>query len=194
MKSLWRWRKLPTLHVLLFTLMGVTSGPSAATEAGAGQVRYLAESDLLTIEANNLSLRQMLARISGQTGIRVTMPPDLDRPVTITISEPSAEVVRQLLRGENYTLTYEGRGSMQRLTAVSILPKGEQGVVEPLTPMVQSSPPSTAQVYSAEERAELNRRRAVRESRNHTMKRPDAVRNASSRKADSAGEAPVENQ
>lgn len=192
-KYLWRWRKSSALQMLLcIVLLGGASGPSVA-ETGTGNVAYQAESDLLTIEANNLSLREVLARVAGHTGIRITLPPDLERSVTITISKPPAEVVRQLLRGENYALTYEEHGRVQRLAAVSVLPKGEQGVVEPLTPMMQSSSPSTAQIYSAEERAELNRRRAARESRDHTKKRPDAARSPSSRTAGSAGDAPVKN-
>lgn len=92
------------------------------------------------------------------------MPPVLDRPVTLTTTRSTAEVLKQLLRGNNYAMAYEEDGRVRRLAKVTILPKGQEGGVDTLAPEAQSSP-AVSRVYSKEERTELKRRQALRESR-----------------------------
>lgn len=170
-KGRWNIPSILCRSLILVAITAITSGWAAATETGEATVAYQAEGDLLTVQANNVSLRQILAQVSGSTGILVEMPPALDRPVTIIISKkPAAEAFKQLLRGDNYALAYEEHGKVRRLAKVTILPKGEQGGVEPVAPRVQSPSPSSARIYSEEERAELKRRLKLRESRSPAAK------------------------
>jgi len=86
----------------------------------------------IEIEARRVTIEQVLGAIAAEAGFEVTVaPPGIPRaPVNMTVpSAPVESVLRQILRGRNYALVYDGDDAF--LSQVVVLPPPAPGVALP---------------------------------------------------------------
>lgn len=93
--------------VLVAGLGGALPGSAAERKA---DLKVLYSAPRLTVEANGVSLQQVLGQIGEKLGFVVVDYGGADRLITFSLQDASAEeVLGQLLRGENYALIYDGQ-------------------------------------------------------------------------------------
>jgi hypothetical protein len=110
-------RKITGPHVLLagvtvLLLGGLTLFRTVPAAGGEDRLYVVVSSAGLTVEAENVSVEEILRDVGAQVGFSVTakvMPLTLR---SISVKDASVEeVLQQLLRGENYALVYRQPGS-----------------------------------------------------------------------------------
>jgi hypothetical protein len=105
--------------------------PSPATQLAAQEVRYDAATDRLSLNVQNLSLTEVLARISRQSDVEILMDPSVERPVTASLQDqPLESVLGNLTRGMNAVMIHDerdlpGQGRQPVLVRLELLPTGE---------------------------------------------------------------------
>jgi hypothetical protein len=116
---------LPVL-LALWVLLG-----STGVRAGTGPMPVLrVESNIageVGLEAREVTIEQALQAIASEAGFEVVITPGIPRtPVNLTVSSAPVEyVLRQILRGRNYSLVYEGDDAF--LSQVIVLPPPAPG-------------------------------------------------------------------
>lgn len=94
----------------------------------AASVNYDKAKDRLSVEAQNVSLRQVLGSISLQTGLEILMAPQVEKNVTVKIGKKTLEkAINEIVRsqGLNHALIYKkGKKGKSLLVQVKILPQG----------------------------------------------------------------------
>jgi hypothetical protein len=104
---------------LSFALFGSLTSLTHAQDNGS-KYRMGYDDGLLTISAKKANLKKILMHVADEADILVKFPPNLSRQVTIKLSSvPLKKALRQLLRGENYALVYEGSD----VSEVYVVPK-----------------------------------------------------------------------
>src|SRR5262245_58589899 len=89
--------------------MAAFQGVSAA--AGGDLVQVLSTPAGLTVEAHSADVEQLLREVGAQVGFVVVARGASYPVVDVSIKDPPLEeALRQLLRGENYTLVYRSQG------------------------------------------------------------------------------------
>lgn len=109
------------------------SGEPAATviPAAPQQVHYDPATDRLTLNVQDMSLTQLLARISAQTGVEILLDPALERPVTVAVQDQPLEAgLTTLTREYNTVMIHDqrdvpGKGIQTLLTTIKLLPRGQ---------------------------------------------------------------------
>lgn len=158
--------------ICLAAFLSLVSLPVIASECANCRINYAADTDTLSVEAHNVSLKSLLSYISGSTGIEVTMPPSADSMVSIQANAPTAQVLGRLLRSENYALIYKGQGKERRVEKVVLMPKGQQGVGERLAPLTQQPSPASASIDEMSKRDALEKLQRMRESAERGLPMP----------------------
>jgi len=103
----------------------------AAIPAAQQQVHYDPATDRLTLNVQDMSLTQLLARISGQTGVEILMDPTVERTITFSMQDQPLEAgLNKLTRGLNTVMIHDqrdvpGKGRQSMLTTVKLLPEGQ---------------------------------------------------------------------
>ncbi len=106
--SVLRRAALP-LAVMLLALPG--SGAAAARTESKPVLRVQSSrSGEINLEAHGASIDDVLSAIAARTGLEVLIEPGITRPpVNITMPmAPVADVLREILRGRNYSFVYDG--------------------------------------------------------------------------------------
>ena len=104
---------------------------SPATHPAAQEVRYDAATDRLSLDVQNLSLTEVLERISRQSGVEILMDPSVEHPVTASLQDqPLESVLGNLTRGLNAVMIHDerdlpGQGRQPVLVRLELLPTGE---------------------------------------------------------------------
>jgi len=104
---------------------------AAALPAAQPQVHYDPATDRLTLDVRDMSLTQLLARISAQTGVEILLDPALERPVTVAMQDKPLEAgLTALTREYNTVMIHDqrdvpGKGSQSLLTTIKLLPQGQ---------------------------------------------------------------------
>jgi hypothetical protein len=94
--------------ILVFLWMVLPGSGSAAERKSDLRITY--SSSHISVEARGISLLQVLRDISIKVGFDLTDYGIPDRDLTVSIQEATVEeVLRQLLRGENYGVVYRGK-------------------------------------------------------------------------------------
>lgn len=107
-------------------------GPSHAAYAAGLEVRYDRERDRLSVQAEQVSLTQVLGRIAAQTGVEILMDPSIEKTVSMSLKgQPLEKALKQIARGLSYVMLYDSgkkQNSTQtpRLTTMKLLPEGKQ--------------------------------------------------------------------
>jgi hypothetical protein len=107
LSQLVRRTALPVLAVALILLAGTTA------QAGTSSTPVLRVQSNATgevgLEARGVPIEQALRAIASEAGFEVVITPGIERPpVNMTVSSaPVDYVLRQILRGRNYSLVYE---------------------------------------------------------------------------------------
>src|SRR5262245_25414336 len=97
----------PFLMTLSMSLLAafVADGPRGPADAAELTVVY--DAPVLTVEARDVAVAQVLEEIGARVGFRVVDHGASAEPRRFSIREASlADVLRQLLRGESYTMVY----------------------------------------------------------------------------------------
>ena len=104
---------------------------AAALPAAQQQVHYDPATDRLTLDVRDMSLTQLLARISAQTGVEILIDPALERPVTVAMQDQPLEAgLTTLTREYNTVMIHDqrdvpGKGSQTLLITIKLLPRGQ---------------------------------------------------------------------
>jgi type II secretory pathway component GspD/PulD (secretin) len=98
---------------------------STAVSAGAEPAVLRVESNTggeVELDARGARIDEVLGEIASKTGVDVVIEPGIARqPVNMEVSmAPVEHVLRQILRGRNYALVYDGDDAS--LTSVIVLP------------------------------------------------------------------------
>ncbi|MDZ4184790.1 MAG: hypothetical protein U1D97_07415 [Desulfuromonadales bacterium] len=120
-----RFRMMLILLTLCFATISMAASPPT--------VRYDGRSDLLTVQARQVSLLQLLAEISLQTGVEILMDPAAEKTVTVDFEKKTLEDgLRQMTRLHNLNtaLSYADpiAGSQRKtplVIGVKVLPQGK---------------------------------------------------------------------
>lgn len=117
-----RFRMMLILLTLCFATISMAASPPT--------VRYDGRSDLLTVQARQVSLLQLLGEISLQTGVQILMDPAAEKSVTVDFEKKTLEDgLRQMTRLHNLNtaLSYADSPGSQRKTplviGVKVLPQ-----------------------------------------------------------------------
>jgi hypothetical protein len=114
-------------------IFAADSGVSAAAAIPATQqqVHYDRATNCLTLHVQDMSLTQLLAQISGQTGVEILMDPTVERPITFSMQDQPLEAgLNKLTRGLNTVMIHDqrdvpGKGRQSMLTTLKLLPAGQ---------------------------------------------------------------------
>lgn len=104
---------------------------AAAILAVQQQVHYDRATDRLTLSVQDMSLTQLLAQISRQTGVAILIDPAVERPMTFSMQDQPLEAgLNKLTRGLSTVMIHDqrdvpGKGRQSMLTTVKLLPEGE---------------------------------------------------------------------
>ena len=92
---------------LLATLCLLSGGLPADVQAAEGDIQMSYKDHLLTIRAQQADIKNILLRISDETGIFVRFPNDISKQISIAIVDtPLAKALKKLLRGLNHAIIY----------------------------------------------------------------------------------------
>ncbi len=129
---------VPILAVIL--LLG-SSTVRAATEPNPALRVKASTASEIEFEARGVTIEQALNAIASEAGFEVVITPGIVRPpVNMTVSTAPVEyVLRQILRGRNYSLVYGGKHA--HLRQVIVLPP--QAATRPGVASRQSFPRNT---------------------------------------------------
>lgn len=139
--------------VIGFVLLLLMVGNVSALERGATNVVYDSHTDRMTIEANEVLLKDILIHIGLQTGIEVFWDASIDRTISVNLKDKSIEdVIKVVTKGVSYTVTYsDKRNSAGQVVimAISVLPKGkyDSPFLVPLTSLQSLAVVKGAQEY-----------------------------------------------
>ena len=103
----------------------------AAIPTAQQQVHYDPATDRITLNVHDMSLTQLLARISVQTGVEILMDPTVERTITFSMQDQPLEAgLNKLMRGLNTVMIHDqrdvpGKGPQSMLTTVKLLPEGQ---------------------------------------------------------------------
>lgn len=112
----------PTTLIALFSI-GM-SFPALGME-GPAMVRYDAESQRISIAAEDAPLRSVLREISQATGIEILVDPSIDTRVDVSLkAQPIENAMKIMLREGNYVLKYGTRENVTYVKSIAVLPKG----------------------------------------------------------------------
>jgi len=103
-------------------LIAIFVSSTTVTHAQTSRREYRIDYDngFLSLSAEKANLKSLLTDIAEKAGILVKFPEDLEKQTTINLSSvPLRKALRQLLKGENYALMYEGRA----ISTVYVFPK-----------------------------------------------------------------------
>lgn len=111
--------KRPAAAILVFLWMVLPGSSSAAERKSDLRIAY--SPPRISVEARGVKLREVLKEISAKAGFDLTDYGIPDRDLTVSIEEATVEeLLRQLLRGENYGVVYrEKDGTISKLLLLS---------------------------------------------------------------------------
>ncbi len=127
----------PLLLAALFAL--AIPAPCQAGE----KLRVESTGNAITLEAEGVPLRTILARLAGEEQMTVYLAEKVqDRPVTIRLSGlPLEKVIAKLLADYSYLASFREDGGRQRITMLKVYPKGSfRGRLERLAPALAAGP------------------------------------------------------
>jgi hypothetical protein len=122
---------LIALAVLLAANQAVAVDTPVDTTPAAQEVRYDAATDRLSLDVQDRSLTDVLARIARQSDVEILMDPSVERPVTASLQDqPLETVLGNLTRGMNAVMIHDerdlpGQGRQAVLVRMELLPSGE---------------------------------------------------------------------
>lgn len=109
----------------LIALFSVGMSFPALGKEGPAMVRYDAESQRISIAAEDAPLGSVLREISQATGIEILVDPAIDTRVDVTVkAQPIENAMKIMLRNGNYVLKYGTRENVTYVTSIAVLPKG----------------------------------------------------------------------
>jgi hypothetical protein len=124
-------KSLIDLTVASVVGLGVTMAGTAAERKTELSVTY--DPPRLSVEARGVSLQRVLGEIGQKLGFVVVDYGGSDRLITFSLQDASAaEVLEQLLRGENYAVVYEGQ--RKEIAKVLLLTSAMQASTESRNP------------------------------------------------------------
>lgn len=101
----------------------------ADTNASPVKIDYDKTQDMLTVQATNASLKQILGRIAQLTSMEFLMHPDAEQQVSFDIKQQKLQpALKSMLREFSTVLVYDsvaGQPDRKILTAMHVLPMGE---------------------------------------------------------------------
>jgi len=126
-----------TLAAIVTIAVVLGALPVAARTAQGRDVRYA--DDRLSIDVENMPLREVLATIAEASGAKlVGEPQDGERAITLVIeSSPAEDALRRLLGAQPFALRYKKDGTLKSIVLVA--PSNE-----PAAPTVAARPPAPA--------------------------------------------------
>jgi hypothetical protein len=132
-KSRIRYLPLWTKPFILLLFLTVSWGAGPAHALTPSAVIYDRDTDLLTVKAEDVSLRELLAKISLLTGVEMLMDPEVEQNVSIILGEtPLQSGLKQMMRifDLNHAMIFEsvkGEGGSEEhlLVSMKIVPKGK---------------------------------------------------------------------
>lgn len=121
---------MKSIKPLVYVLLIVCSALTVAHAANNGQikVKYDKNTDLLSLKANDVSYRMVLAKLATLSGIEVRIDPAVDHKVTADYQERKLEyVLKAISRDTSYSLRYADATNDQQalLIGIDVLPKGQ---------------------------------------------------------------------
>jgi len=124
-----RTKKVIGVALLVLSVVAFLAG-----EAGALKVQITG--DRLTLEAENVPLQDILARLA-QEGIRARIDPQINPPVSATLQDRDIQKALEfILRDLDYVLLWESiqgpRGQIPRLSEIQIFKPGRKDSMRPL--------------------------------------------------------------
>ncbi|MEJ2039542.1 MAG: hypothetical protein P8X55_11495, partial [Desulfosarcinaceae bacterium] len=92
---------------LLATFCLLSGGLPADVQADEGDIQMSYKDHLLTIRTQQADIKNILLRISDETGIFVRFPKDISKQISIALVDtPLAKALNKLLRGLNHAIIY----------------------------------------------------------------------------------------
>jgi hypothetical protein len=157
-------KKKNWLHLLFVMILLMACSPSlVAAETAASRVIYQPDTDMLTIVANDVTLRSLLAAIALQTGVEVSMTPEAEKNISCSFTDqPLASGLKKLAHAAdvNHMLIYGGSKDRPLIIGMKVLhresrlsghlklvrPSEFEGNLNPGTQSQKTSETDTAQV------------------------------------------------
>jgi len=123
-----RWLRPPLWGLVLVAFVGATAF------AGGPEVIYDKATDRLSVQAEMVSLKGLLARIALLSGVELLMDPEVEQQVSITLKDRSLEKgLKKIMQTLNlrYAMIYqkkEGQGQSAEplLISMKIVPEGKE--------------------------------------------------------------------
>jgi len=109
----------------------------------AAELRIDTQGNHMTLVADGVPLRTILARLAGEERMTVYLAEEVqDRPVTVTLEDLTMEkIVAKLLRDYSYLVSLKEENGQQRITMLKVYPKGTfSGHLQKLEPAVAAIP------------------------------------------------------
>ncbi|SEA59807.1 hypothetical protein SAMN05660420_02550 [Desulfuromusa kysingii] len=137
--------------------------PALSEVADNLQVKYFAETDLLSIEADNHSLDLILGQIALQTGMDISMSPLAERNVSLSVpAMPLKNALKKLTKDSHasYMLIYGHSADMKLVPiGMKIFPQGSfaQNDLKPVVPVELEAMTQTKMALSLQPEQDLSR-------------------------------------
>ncbi len=86
-------------------ILGSLALPFAAADGRSGKLSVLVDDDLITLNAHNVALQDVLEEIALQSNLRIVQHVALDRLITLIVErQPLPDAVGEILKNESYQL------------------------------------------------------------------------------------------
>ena len=118
-------KKKTWLHLLFVMILLMACSPSfVAAETAISRLIYQPDTDMLTIVANDVSLRSLVAAIALQTGVEVSMTPEAEKNISCSFTnQPLASGLKKLAHAAdvNHMLIYGGSKDRPLVIGMKVL-------------------------------------------------------------------------
>ena len=133
-------KKKNWLHLSFVMILLMACSPSlVAAETAISRLIYQPDTDMLTIVANDVSLRGLLAAIALQTGVEVSMTPEAEKNISCSFTnQPLASGLKKLAHAAdvNHMLIYGGSKDRPLIIGMKVLHRESRlsGHLKPVQP------------------------------------------------------------
>jgi hypothetical protein len=158
-RTLWllrHWGGIGAFLALLVFLQMAATGVVPCVQASSLNLRLTKNQRLLQIEARNVDLKEIFAKLAETAHITIEYPVSLQKTVTMKRSGISmADALKEMLKGINYAIFYSGTRSQEaRISKVLVFSESE-----PRKPLSAREKRLAARIQSYQKQIDTLRRR-----------------------------------